>query len=49
MAASLDEHRSEYGGGAICNRLPIAPSMYYDYKARQADPSRLPARKRPLL
>lgn len=26
--------------------LPIAPSSYYEYKARQADPARLPPRAR---
>jgi putative transposase len=26
--------------------LPIAPSSYYEQKARQADPGRLPARAR---
>ena len=28
----------------ICRVLPIAPSTYYEHKARQADPSRLPPR-----
>ena len=28
----------------ICQMLPIAPSTYYEQKAREKDPSRLPAR-----
>jgi putative transposase len=46
MARFIDEHRAEYGVEPICNLLPIAPSTYYELKARQADPSRLPARTR---
>ena len=30
--------------GSICQMLPIAPSTYYEQKAREKDPSRLPAR-----
>ena len=33
-----------YGVESICKVLPIAPSTYYEEKARQSDPSRLPAR-----
>ena len=33
-----------YGVEPICKVLPIAPSTYYEEKARQADPSRLSAR-----
>ncbi len=40
----LDEHRDLYGVESICSVLPIAPSTYYEQKARQADPDRLPAR-----
>jgi putative transposase len=46
MAAFIDDHRAEYGVEPICKMLPIAPSTYYEHKARQADPGRLPARKR---
>ena len=28
----------------LCQMLPIAPSTYYEQKAREKDPSRLPAR-----
>ena len=34
------------GVESICAQLPIAPSMYYEHKARQADPERLPPRLR---
>ena len=44
--AFIDAHRAEYGVEPICSVLPIAPSTYYEYKARQADPSRLPPRVR---
>ncbi len=35
---------SEYGVEPICAQLPIAPSQYYEHKAREADPTRLPPR-----
>ncbi len=44
MVAFIDAHRETYGVEPICAQLPIAPSTYYDAKARQADPARLPAR-----
>ena len=44
MVAFIDEHRGIYGVEPICAVAPIAPSTYYEQKARQADPSRLPAR-----
>ena len=44
MVDFIDEHRSAYGVEPICRVLPIAPSTYYEHKARQTDPSRLPAR-----
>ncbi len=44
MVAFIEDHREEYGVEPICSVLPIAPSIYYEQKARQADPSRLPAR-----
>jgi hypothetical protein len=46
MVAFIDAHRDEYGVESICKQLPIAPSMYYESKARAADPARLPARVR---
>jgi transposase InsO family protein len=44
MVAFIDDHREIYGVEPICRVLPIAPSTYYEQKARQADPSRLPHR-----
>ena len=40
----VDEHRELYGVEPICQEVPIAPSTYDEHKARQRDPSRLPAR-----
>ena len=44
MVAFIDDHREAYGVEPICEVVPIAPSTYREEKARQADPSRLPAR-----
>jgi transposase InsO family protein len=44
MVSLIDEHREEYGVEPICQQLPIAPSTYYEQKAREADPSRLSER-----
>jgi putative transposase len=44
MLAFIDAHREEHGVESICKQLPIAPSTYYEHKAREADPGRLPAR-----
>ena len=44
MVSFVDEHRDEYGVESICRQLPIAPSTYYEHKARTADPERLPLR-----
>ena len=44
MVSFIDAHRAEHGVEPICEELPIAPSTYYEHKARQADPGRLPAR-----
>ena len=46
MTAFIDDHRNAYGVEPICSVLPIAPSTYYEHKARQADASRLPERAR---
>ena len=46
MVSFIDAHRAQYGVEPICRELPIAPSVYYEAKARQADPSLLPARSR---
>ena len=44
MVAFIDAHRDGYGVEPICAVLPIAPSTYYEAKARERDPRRLPAR-----
>lgn len=44
MVAFIDQHRSEFGVESICKQLPIAPSAYYEQKARERDPGRLPER-----
>ncbi len=44
MTAFIDDQREAYGVEPICAVLPIAPSTYYEQKARQADPARRPAR-----
>jgi transposase InsO family protein len=44
MVAFIDAHRDQYGVESICAQLPIAPSQYYEHKAREADPTRLPPR-----
>jgi len=46
MVRFIDQHRDSYGVEPICAEVPIAPSTYYEYKAREADPERLPARHR---
>ena len=46
MVAFVDAHRGDHGIEPICAVLPIAPSTYYEQKARQADPERRPARAR---
>ncbi len=44
MVTFIDEHREVYGVEPICKELPIAPSVYYERKACEADPSKLPKR-----
>ena len=38
-------HHDEYGVGPICAVLPIAPSTYYERKAREVDYTRRPTRE----
>lgn len=40
MIAYIDDHKDRYGVEPICRLLPIAPSTYYEHKARQRDPDR---------
>jgi putative transposase len=44
MIDFVDQHRDEYGVEPICEMLPIAPSTYYEHKARTRDPERRPRR-----
>ncbi len=44
MTTFIDDHREDYGVEPICQVLPIAPSTYYEQKAREVDPSKLPER-----
>jgi len=44
MVAFIDAHREAHGVEPICKQLPIAPSTYYEHKARERDPGRLPPR-----
>lgn len=44
MVQFVDDHRDVYGVEPICAVVPIAPSTYFLEKARQADPTRRPAR-----
>ena len=46
MVSFIDDHRGDYGVEPICAVVPIAPSTYYEHKARHADPANLPARSR---
>ena len=44
MIAYIDDHKDCYGVEPICAVLPIAPSTYYEHKAREADSRRVPPR-----
>jgi transposase InsO family protein len=46
MVSFLDENRETYGVEPICRELPIAPSTYYEQKARRIRPERRPPRLR---
>ena len=46
MVSFIDQHRAEYGVEPICEQLPIAPATYYELKAREVGPERLPPRLR---
>jgi transposase InsO family protein len=46
MVAFIDEHRAKFGVEPICDVLPIAPSVYYEQRARQRCPERRPRRVR---
>jgi transposase InsO family protein len=40
MVSYIDEYRDRFGVEPICTVLPIAPSTYYEHKAKQRDPDR---------
>jgi putative transposase len=44
MVRYIDDYKGRFGVEPICRVLPIAPSTYYEHKAREADPLRRPAR-----
>ena len=44
MLSFIDEQRALYGVEPICAQLPIAPSTYYQHKARESDAAKVPAR-----
>ena len=44
LVSFIDQHLAAPGVEPICKQLPIAPSTYYEYKARASDPARAPAR-----
>jgi transposase InsO family protein len=44
MIRYIDDHKDRFGVEPICTVLPIAPSTYYEQKARARDPDRRPAR-----
>jgi transposase InsO family protein len=44
MVSYINDYRDRFGVEPICRVLPIAPSTYYEMKARDRDPSRQPAR-----
>jgi hypothetical protein len=46
MVGFIDEHRGTFGVEPICAVLPIAPPLYYEFKAREREPERRPARAR---
>ena len=46
MVGFIDEHRTKFGVEPICDVLPIAPSVYYEQRARQQCPARRPHRVR---
>lgn len=44
MVSFIDDHKADRGVESICKQLPIAPSTFYEHKAREADSDRLPPR-----
>ena len=46
MVRIIDEHRAKFGVEPIGAVLPIAPSVYDEYRVRRRDPDRCPRRVR---
>jgi putative transposase len=46
MVRYIDDHRERFGVEPICKVLPIAPSLYYEHKAREREPDRRPPRSK---
>ncbi len=46
MVGFIEDHRTKFGVEPICDVLPIAPSVYYEQRARQRCPERRPRRVR---
>lgn len=44
MMGFINQHKDQYGVEPICRQIQIAPSSYYEQKARERDPDRLPER-----
>jgi len=44
MVRYIDDYRGRFGVEPICKVLPIAPSTYYEEKAREREPERRPPR-----
>jgi putative transposase len=44
MVRFIEEHCEAYGVEPICESLPIAPSAYYEQRARRLDPEVRPDR-----
>ena len=44
MVIFVDQHKEQYGVEPICEQIQIAPSSYYQHKARERAPDRLPDR-----
>jgi len=44
MVSFIDANRAAYGVESICKQLPIAPSLYYEMKARAVNPAKIPPR-----
>ena len=44
MVAFVDQHKARYGVEPICEQIRIAPSSYYEHRARERNSDRLPNR-----